>query len=106
MLVNADPKRAVLVGNTQSNISTPWIEPKIISTGYPTPITYLGLSLGKYSQHSLTILKKSVLAYPPASPPIAYPLASFDINAYKHLFLKSGSIPPCTIGNKFWLWGF
>lgn len=77
-----------------------------MSIGYPTPIKYLGLFFGKYSQQSRTILKKSLFAYPPAKPPIAYPLASFEISCSRHLFLKSGSIPPCTMGNKFCLYGF
>lgn len=46
--VNAVPNLAVRVGNTQSNISTPCNEAKMISIGYPTPIRYLGLFLGKY----------------------------------------------------------
>ena len=35
---------------------------RAISTGYPTPIRYLGLFLGKNSQECLTILKKSDFA--------------------------------------------
>jgi hypothetical protein len=75
--VNAVPNLAVLVGNTQSNISTPRAAHRAISIGYPTPIKYLGLSLGRCSQENLTILKKSVFASPPANPPIANPFASF-----------------------------
>jgi hypothetical protein len=47
-VVNAVPNLAVLVGNTQSNISTPKAIHNIRSTGYPTPIKYLGLLLGNY----------------------------------------------------------
>ena len=71
--VKAVPNLAVLVGNTQSNISTPNPAHKAISIGYPTPIKYLGLFFGKYSQQYLTILKNILFASPPASPPIAYP---------------------------------
>lgn len=104
--VKAVPNLAVRVGKTQSNISTPNAAHKAISTGYPTPIKYLGLFLGRYSQQNLTTLKKVALAYPPARPPIANPLASFLPISSKHLFLKSKSIPPWTIGNKFCVYGF
>lgn len=69
--MKAVPKRAVLVGKTQSNISTPRETPKARSTGYPTPIRYRGLPAGRTSQHWRTVLKKSFLASPPESPPIA-----------------------------------
>ena len=78
--MKAVPNLAVRVGKTQSNISTPKPAHRAISTGYPTPIKYLGLFLGRNSQLYRTIRKKSDLAYPPAKPPIAYPFASFGIN--------------------------
>ena len=71
-LVNAVPNRAVRVLKTQSNISTPRQEHTTKSTGYPTPIRYRGLSLGKISVQRLTILQKSAFISSPAKPPIAY----------------------------------
>ncbi len=46
-LVNAVPNLAVRVEKTQSNISIPKQEQTTKSTGYPTPIKYRGLSLGR-----------------------------------------------------------
>ncbi len=57
--VNTVPNRAVLVGNTQSNISTPKQAHKTKSIGYPTPIKYLGLFFGSVSQQYFTIFMKS-----------------------------------------------
>jgi hypothetical protein len=40
--VNAVPWNASDVGNTQSNMSTPWAIASSISGGVPTPIRYRG----------------------------------------------------------------
>lgn len=106
LLVKAVPNLAVLVENTQSNMSTPKQEQTTTSTGYPTPIRYRGLSFGSTSVHYATVLQKSSLSSPPANPPIANPLASFWIKASSDFFLKTGSMPPWTIGNRFYMSGF
>ena len=81
-MLKADPNLAVLVGNTQSNISTPKLEQTIKSSGYPTPIKYLGLFLLILLAVYLTIFQKSYFASPPDNPPIAYPFASFDKSVF------------------------
>ena len=56
---------AVLVGNTQSNISTPRAQHTTRSVAKPTPIRYRGLSSGSMSVVRCTILQKSSLLSPP-----------------------------------------
>lgn len=64
-------RTAVLVGNTQSNISIPNATQTTKSAEKPTPIKYLGLSSGNNSVHLLTIRQKSSLHSPPLKPPTA-----------------------------------
>jgi hypothetical protein len=56
---------AVLVGNTQSNISTPRAQHTTRSAAKPTPIKYRGLSSGSKSVVRCTIFQKSLLLSPP-----------------------------------------
>ena len=69
--VKAKPVLPDLVGKTQSNISIPSLTAPKISEGVPTPIKYLGLSLGKKSTDSFKILNISFWFSPTAKPPIA-----------------------------------
>ena len=101
LLVNAVPNLAVLVAKTQSNISTPNNAHTTKSTGYPTPIKYLGLSFGISSVHVSTTFQKSSFVSPPANPPIAYPGRFRLFISRTAVFLKSRSSPPWMIPNKF-----
>ena len=56
---------AVLVGNTQSNISTPRAQHTTRSAAKPTPIRYRGLSSGSNPVVRCTIFQKSSLLSPP-----------------------------------------
>src|SRR5690625_2572207 len=65
------PFRAIRVGNTQSNISIPRIEPSISDPGEPTPIKYRGLSLGIRGVVYSNIRFITSFGSPTESPPIA-----------------------------------
>ena len=87
--VNNTPFLPFLVGITQSNMSTPF---EIFSnkfTGVPTPIKYLGLSVGKIEQTSSETLYISSSGSPTDNPPIAYPLANLLETNSADFFLKS-----------------
>ena len=104
-MIKADPNLAVLVGNTQSYMSTPSAEQTTKSTANPTPIRYRGLSLGKTSVETETIFQKSSLASPPLRPPMAKPGTFLLISWLAQSFRFSTSKPPWTIGNRFCLSG-
>ncbi len=77
--VKANPVLPDLVGRTQSNISIPLITAPNISEGVPTPIKYLGLSIGKLSFIPSKTSNISFCDSPTANPPIAYPSNSISI---------------------------
>jgi len=85
---------AVLVGKTQSNMSTPRAVHTTRSTANPTPMQYLGLLGGSKPVHWSTTLQKESFSSPPLRPPIAYPgVFLFTISAMQML-LNLASSPP------------
>lgn len=125
---SACPNRAVRVGYTQSNMSTPRDTSTIKSSAYPTPIfkttewkwlkswrkifqntyrkdltQYLGLLTGKSGAELSITLQNSSLVSPPLKPPIANPGAFLLVISSEHLIRGSGSRPPWIIGKIFWL---
>ena len=88
------PLRAFLVGRTQSNISIPYLTASTISSGFPTPIKYLGLSLGSLSDIKDKIFVFSSLDSPTLNPPRAMPSKSISISAFKDSCLRSSYMPP------------
>jgi len=71
--IKAVPNLAVRDGYTQSYMSAPSAEHTTRSRGYPTPITYRGLSSGNNAVHCDTTLQNACFSSPPARPPTAYP---------------------------------
>ena len=97
--VNNCPFLAFLVGNTQSNISIPYLTASTISSGVPTPMRYLGLSLGNLSDINSNISFFSFFDSPTLKPPRAIPSKSISISLFKDISLKSLYIPPWTMPN-------
>mmetsp|Transcript_5105 Transcript_5105/g.21701 ORF Transcript_5105/g.21701 Transcript_5105/m.21701 type:complete len:213 (-) Transcript_5105:199-837(-) len=96
---SAVPNRAVREGYTQSYMSAPSAVHSTRSSGYPTPITYRGLSFGSAAAHCDTTLQNALFSSPPARPPMAYPgksLSRFSSPSMQS-FLRRASSPPCTI---------
>lgn len=65
LIVKISLHTAVLVGNTQSNMSAPRAQQMTISTANPTPITYRGFPGGKISVESNTIFQNIFFDSPP-----------------------------------------
>ena len=99
VLVISCPFLAFLVGKTQSNISTPKKTASTISSGFPTPIRYLGLSSGRIFDKCFRTFVFSSLGSPTLNPPIAMPSNSHAKVRFSDSSLKSSYIPPCTIPN-------
>src|ERR1035437_3492835 len=88
LLVNNIALRPLRVGITQSNMSTPKAIHSKIFQGVPTPIKYLGLFVGRLSQHSSLISYIFSVGSPTLNPPIAFPVAAFE-EIYSHdIFLR------------------
>jgi hypothetical protein len=103
LLVKAVPNLAVLVEKTQSNISIPRQTHTTRSSGYPTPIRYLGLFSGKSLAEFETVSQKLVFYSPPAKPPIATPLYLLKSTEFMQCSLNDLSIPPYMIGKSVYL---
>src|SRR5450432_149401 len=71
--VNNIPFLPFLVGITQSNISIPRLMHSNKFQGVPTPIRYLGLSAGRFSQHKPVMAYNTSSGSPTLSPPMAFP---------------------------------
>src|SRR5690625_7956032 len=80
------PFRAIRVGNTQSNISIPRIEPSINDPGEPTPIKYRGLSEGIRGVVYSNILFITSLGSPTDNLPIVYLGKNIEIISLSHFF--------------------
>src|SRR6266550_736296 len=70
-LVRALPVRAVRVGRTQSNMSTPRVTTSITPSGSPIPMKYRGLSGGRNDAASEAASNIGPRASPTLRPPIA-----------------------------------
>ena len=92
------PFLAFRVGMTQSNRSIPFNTALIISSGFPTPMRYLSLSLGKISFINTTVSNIASFSSPTASPPMAIPVWAKGRTVSALCFLSSSSTPPCTMG--------
>ena len=76
--VKSIPFLAFLLGITQSNISMPRAMFSNKFDGVPTPIKYLGLSLGNTEQTISVISYIISCGSPTDNPPIAFPSLSKD----------------------------
>src|SRR6185312_1913056 len=90
LLVKSMALRPLRVGITQSNISTPREIHSRIFHGVPTPIKYLGLFCGRSSQQSWQISYILSVRSPTLNPPIAFPVASFEVTNSQEDFRSSG----------------
>ena len=109
------------MGHTQSNMSAPRATQTTRSSGYPTPITYLGLCSGNQFVQALTLerlldqiigkngrtctLQNSSFASPPDKPPMAIPGVSRFTISLQHVSLRPRSRPPWIIQNRLCLSG-
>ena len=97
---NASPCLPSLVGNTQSNMSNQNSIAWVRSSGVPTHIRYLGLSLGSLGHTNSTTSRTSSLLSHTLTHHTAIPSRAYCDKKSIDCSLRSKYVPHCTIGNK------
>src|SRR4029079_9564858 len=99
-LVRALPVRAVRVGRTQSNMSTPRAITSSTPSGSPIPMKYRGCVVGRAGAAHSTQSSISRLDSPTARPPSANPSNGSAAISSIDRRRSSGSVAPCVMPNR------